>query len=98
MTIYCKLCTRRFHSDKPDDSAQATLVRLMSAHMGTHLEEARNLSTLFATASGLISTYLLLKLYVTIPAEEKTLLENFAKIENGLRDVLALETEATGAN
>lgn len=89
MTIYCKICGQSIRSDKPD--AQADVLMQMGTHLKQHQEQSIRLKESIVMATQLLATYLLIKLYVRIPPEEKELLETFDQNEAELITIFGLE-------
>lgn len=85
MTLHCKLCHHVMHSVKPDLEAQSELMQAMMEHLGRqHPKDAKMLAEDMATLESLLATYLLIKHYIRIPAEEKTFRQTFADNEQAL--------------
>lgn len=91
MTIFCKICGQSIRSDKPD--AQADVLMQMGAHLHRHQEQSVRLKQSVIIATQLLATYLLIKLHVRIPPEEKELLETFAQNEAELIAIFGLAGE-----
>lgn len=91
MTIFCKICGYRLHSNEPPAKAQEDVLKQMSNHLAIHKTEAEALGALLVTSCQLLSTYLLMKKYVRIPDSEKELLDSFDQNEMLLVDLFALE-------
>jgi hypothetical protein len=92
VTIFCKLCHQPIRSTKPDLEAQAAVLTEMGNHLGAiHREQAVQLAELLTGVQNLAATYLLIKEYVEIPAEEKALLESFEQNEQTLIEALGLQ-------
>lgn len=106
MTIFCKICGTKIHSDLPaatanvleeiqpgqqPTNAQMDVLIKMSTHLGKHPQQAQSLAALIVVSRNLLSTYLLIKKYVRIPDNEKELLDSFDINEGALIDLFALE-------
>lgn len=92
MTIFCRICDRAIHSTKPD--AQADVLVQMTNHLKTHEQQSIRLKESIMLATQLMAVYLMVKLYVKIPDEEKELLQSFTENEEQLIAIFGL-TEAT---
>lgn len=90
MTIYCKICNRPIRSDKPD--AQADVLMQMGTHLQQHQEQSVRLKQSVLIGTQLLATYLLIKLYVRIPPEEKELIDSFDQNEEELIAIFGLES------
>ena len=87
MTIACKICGHKMHSQFPADKAQRHVLEQMTNHLGQrHQAEAQDLATIIAATS----TYLLMRRYVEIPAQETELRESFQRNEVNLFEILEL--------
>lgn len=85
MTIHCRLCDWPIKSLHPDLSAQSQVMKSMAEHLvKCHEKEARNLARDMVTLQMVITTYLMLKHYVRIPAEEGAMLQAFEENEQAL--------------
>jgi hypothetical protein len=82
-------------SVKPDLAAQGELMEAMTDHLvSAHHKHASQLAKDMATLHMLLGTYLLIKHYVRIPAEEKALLQSFQDNEQSLIDLFGFQPQA----
>jgi len=76
--------------------AQGKVMKTMAEHLlSQHKKQAAALGEDIATLQMLLSTYLLIKHYVNIPPEEKTLLQSFHDNEQSLVNLFGFEPRAT---
>lgn len=96
MTIYCKLCNHSVHSVKPDIEAQAEVVQALVEHLGRrHPHDAQMLAEDMEAIRALLATYLLLKHFVRIPVEEKTLQQSYLDNEQALLNLFDISNVAS---
>lgn len=93
MTIYCKICSHKIQSEKPEADAQKHVLEQMSKHLSRHPEQASTLAQSILTTSQLLATYMLIQRCVRIPPEEKALQESFDQNEQSLLEIFGLELE-----
>ena len=90
MTISCKLCGHKLHSQLPATKAQSHVLEQMTTHLGQkHKQEAQDLASMIAATT----TYLLISLFVEIPPEETELLENVERNEELLFGILGADPQ-----
>ena len=98
MTIHCKLCNCAIKSPDPDLVAQGKVMKAMAEHLlSEHKKHAADLGKDLATLQMLLGTYLLIKHYVDIPAEEKALLQSFQDNEQSLINLFGFDWPQTRA-
>lgn len=89
MTIRCKLCQHELRSVIAGSKAQAHVMEQMTKHLvEQHKPEATELSLIVAATS----TYLLLRRYVDIPAEETELRKTYERNEQSIFEILEVDS------
>ena len=89
MQIFCRVCNQAFQSQSPN--APREVLEAMTQHLAAHANEAQVLGRSVATALQLLSTYMLVKHFVTVPAEEKQLRDLMKQNEDTLRSILGAQ-------
>lgn len=93
MTISCKICGHKFTSSRPAAEQQMDVLVQMTKHLGTHQEHAATMKKTTETLIELITTWVLITDYVTIPPDQTELLESLEKMEDALAEVCGFEKE-----
>ena len=91
MTIYCKLCNHRVSSKPdlgPDKSEESDCLESLSRHIiSRHPTQTLELKTDIEV----ITTYLLIKNFVSIPPESASLQQHFREIEQVLLEMFGID-------